>query len=1330
MWAIVNDMEKDADLAAAIDILGTHQESYGAPDQMPPAGTIALKKPLWSTELHIGEIGSVAGAKDERTRSYDLPVWDLRAGLHLARALNRGYILANMTSTLIWTPTYSWYEYLAYAGKGLVVANTPWSGWYAVPDAVWMVAHTTQFVQPGWRFADRASCKLLSDVRGSVVSYISPAGKDISIVVETVQSNVSNTLQLQLTGELGSLPQLHMWRSERGAIFIEQAPLVLHGGAALLTIPPGIVLTLTTTTGQKKGGQDNTIPPRQNFTLPYSDNFDSVPEDRAPKYTSDMHGVFTASTQPALGGKVLQQQTTINPHSTHSSGYIYATIIGDASWLDYEVSIAARLLKTKAGAEAVKAQPGSESMKSLPKIPYLFLASHIGAYKQGSSCIIDGKQLPETCDEQPTKKPTPPSAGNMTCCPIGTAGLNPSVIHSSGTPNPAGFVFRVDFDAAGGNTATWQVSAGTTCGNGNTGCATLLVANGTLDWVLGDWMALKLSAKRQGNGNTELKWSVVGKQDSDESAPALIVHRALVDTIDEACGGVAFGNGLALSPHSQWDNLSVTPVAAQSKTDDGQTALVLRPMLLRNESLLQLTWSRLRAKDRQLVSAVARVEREARGHLHTGPFSVTFTDAVPPSGDKRDYVSIGVYWWPCARTSGLSPCNLTECVHQSCNCSSTEVCGKPGPHCNSRTGLPWQSCDGHENRKQIATGSLPQLAGLGAAVTALSSAFYWTRNATYASRAVLLLTTFFLDSETGMNPNLEFGQSYGFPCEPPACPAPGVASGSGSGLVEVDTILINCLESIALITHPAPCTLHGESAQCPGSTAWTTHHDTLMTTWLRGWTSWMKGSPFSTWACNYGKCRYFLDLSVLLSVADEKVSPSANNHNAACRSSWLAVSIWLGDTPMIAKLLTGAKEKQWTNDSKLGNMPYQKLGAADCHGCGAPCTGTCGLAPIGGQIDADGFLSQEAKRVNSIGYSTAELGNLFRLAQISRATGQGDLFEYTSSIGGHSSIRGALDYLVPFALGKQHWQHQTETTTFAIFEQLRAAAIVFGNRSYEAWADAIIAVPGADDNTSEAVLWWPRLKTDEDDTAIPSNVPTVNTQPPGRDVLSFDFGWRFFLGDPSALPPAPPPPPPDCSSDPDALFPVNVSGHLYALGGQTGLSAAANITTPEACAAACCGLYNVSSGPPCWLWNWNSAANWTQARCWVGMLTDPWKRIKSTGNSSSWIGAERATQREPTPVPGPPVLPDAPAAATADFNDSNWQLVDCPHDFLIGGDYDENAVPAGMSSAHPFSPRSGPPGGTGQDYKPRNVGCVSVSVVSDSFACDFVSRVVVIYVWC
>ena len=151
MWGIVGDMEKDAELAAAVDILGTHQECTGASKEMPPAGTAALGKRLWSTEQHIGELGKFGGCDSSKPYvpavkmppvALDLPAWDSRAGLNLARSINQGFIVANMTATLIWTPTYSWYEWIMYAGKGVMVANTPWSGWSVRTSSTAATCHT------------------------------------------------------------------------------------------------------------------------------------------------------------------------------------------------------------------------------------------------------------------------------------------------------------------------------------------------------------------------------------------------------------------------------------------------------------------------------------------------------------------------------------------------------------------------------------------------------------------------------------------------------------------------------------------------------------------------------------------------------------------------------------------------------------------------------------------------------------------------------------------------------------------------------------------------------------------------------------------------------------------------------------------------------------------------------------------------------------------------------------------------------------------------------------------------------------------------------------
>eukprot|EP01050_Picozoa_sp_SAG11_P003968 SAG11_NODE_239_length_11783_cov_52.724923_11_plen_432_part_00 len=429
------------------------------------------------------------------------------------------------------------------------------------------------------------------------------------------------------------------------------------------------------------------------------------------------------------------------------------------------------------------------------------------------------------------------------------------------------------------------------------------------------------------------------------------------------------------------------------------------------------------------------MEGHATGHLNVPNFSVTSCPGLPPSGDKHDYVSAAVYWWPCARTPGTSPCDVSECLHKPCNCTSVDICGKTNPTCDARTGSPWVSCDGHENLKEIAQGGLPQLQGMSRAAAALAAGFYWTRNGTFAVRTAELIEASFLAPSTKMNPNFEYGQAF-----------PGVNDGSGSGLIEIDMALIDVLEAINLLSRPAPC------SGCEASTAWTAAMDSAMMDWLRQWSAWLRSSPFSTWACNY-----------------------RNNHNAACRASWLAVAAWLSDETLANELIAGVKERQWTNTTN-SSLPYQQLGGADCPGCDGACAGSCSQAPIGGQIWRDGKLPDEVGRVNSVGYTVAELRNLFTLGQLSRHPVVGDdLFAYVSANG--SSIRAAPECLLPYALGKKSWARHTETTRFEVYPQLRQAAAVFGNRSYSQWARRIAAT-GCESSSGgcagdASVLWWP-----------------------------------------------------------------------------------------------------------------------------------------------------------------------------------------------------------------------------------------------------------------
>lgn len=56
--------------------------------------------------------------------------------------------------------------------------------------------------------------------------------------------------------------------------------------------------------------------------------------------------------------------------------------------------------------------------------------------------------------------------------------------------------------------------------------------------------------------------------------------------------------------------------------------------------------ARVAAGDTTLAPALAKLRQDADEALQQKPVSVMDKAVAPPSGDKHDYLSQGIYWWP------------------------------------------------------------------------------------------------------------------------------------------------------------------------------------------------------------------------------------------------------------------------------------------------------------------------------------------------------------------------------------------------------------------------------------------------------------------------------------------------------------------------------------------------------------------------------------------------------------------------------------------------------------------------------------------------------------
>jgi hypothetical protein len=207
------------------------------------------------------------------------------------------------------------------------------------------------------------------------------------------------------------------------------------------------------------------------------------------------------------------------------------------------------------------------------------------------------------------------------------------------------------------------------------------------------------------------------------------------------------------------------------------------PLMVYNRAKLASAKKTYLDRSEPTSSAVKKLFADADKALKQEPVTVTSKKQTPPSGDKRDYMSMAPYWWP-------DP--------------------------TKKDGLPYIRKDGQVNPERNDFKDRELVGTLQSCITTLGAAYYISGKDEYAAHASKMLHVWFLDSATRMNPNMNFSEAI-----------KGRNNGRGAGIIGFSQ-LPTILDGLVLIR---------------GSKHWTAADDAGIAAWCKSYLTWLRTSP-------------------------------------------------------------------------------------------------------------------------------------------------------------------------------------------------------------------------------------------------------------------------------------------------------------------------------------------------------------------------------------------------------------------------------------------------------------------------------------------------------
>jgi hypothetical protein len=289
--------------------------------------------------------------------------------------------------------------------------------------------------------------------------------------------------------------------------------------------------------------------------------------------------------------------------------------------------------------------------------------------------------------------------------------------------------------------------------------------------------------------------------------------------------------------------LLIYPLSAQSK--DKVTEI---DMIKLDFEVLSAKKSQVESNEPLIMDAYKQLLTEANKALKFKAVSVVNKKQLPPSGNKHDYMSLAPYWWP-------DPT-------------------KPD-------GLPYIRRDGETNPEVKEYSDKDNMPKMCKSVYTLALAYYFSGDEKYAKHAAELVRVFYLNSNTKMNPNLNFGQSI-----------KGITNGRGAGIIDVRHFIF-LLDAIQLLKQ---------------SKHFDENEYAALKVWFKEFLSWLRTSQIGQ---------------------DEGAAD--NNHGVWYDALCLSISNFIGDDRLSKVIIQNAADRLDTQMDDRGLFPHELTRTISLH---------------------------------------------------------------------------------------------------------------------------------------------------------------------------------------------------------------------------------------------------------------------------------------------------------------------------------------------------------------------------------------------------------------